>query len=284
MSSIYQLKNPLNPAFEPVLNIVIDVTTQLDIPYFIAGATARDLLLFHVFGRDPGRKTHDIDTAILVSDWGNFSDVKGALLGLGLSETKLPHRLMHEVSGLPIDIIPFGAIADCSDEIQWPPEHAVTMSVTGFQEAFDHAVLVDIGQGKRVKVTSLAGLVLLKLMAWQERRLETNKDITDFLTILKEYPNVEFDRLYDDFIPAEKLNYDIERQGAFLLGHDLNMLLSHSNTKSKTLERLIELQTSQSEMFINDLLKIRSGLDPDQLEQRLADFWGGVALSSLRIN
>ena len=113
-------------------------------------------------------------------------------------------------------------------------------------------------------------------MAWQERRLETNKDITDFLTILTEYPNVEFDRLYDDFIPAEKLNYDIERQGAFLLGHDLNMILYHPNTNSKTLSQLVALQTSQSEMFINDLLKIGCGLDPDQIEQRLADFWEGL--------
>lgn len=276
MSNIYELKNPLNPAFEPVLNIIIDVTTQLDIPYFIAGATARDLLLFHVFGRDPGRKTHDIDTAILVSGWDSFASVKSALLDSGLSETKLPHRLIHESSGLPIDIIPFGSIADKTGEIQWPPEHAVTMSVAGFQEAFDHAVLVDIGQGATVKVTSLAGLVLLKLMAWQERRLETNKDVTDFLTILTEYPNVEFDRLYDDFIPAEKLNYDIERQGAFLLGYDLNMLLSHPNTNSKTLSQLVELQTSQRELFINVLLKIRSSLNPDQIEQRLADFWDGL--------
>ncbi|WP_369920103.1 hypothetical protein AB8E32_17375 [Marinomonas polaris] len=276
MSSIYKLQHPLNPAFEPVLNIIIDVTTQLDVPYFIAGATARDLLLFHVFGRDPGRKTHDIDTAILVSGWDSFASVKSALLDSGLSETKLPHRLMYESSGLPIDIIPFGSIADKTGEIQWPPEHVVTMSVTGFQEAFDHAVLVDIGQGVSVRVTSLAGLVLLKLMAWQERRLETNKDITDFLTILTEYPNVEFDRLYDDFIPAEKLNYDIERQGAFLLGHDLNMILSHPNTNSKTLSQLVALQTSQSEMFINDLLKIGCGLDPDQIEQRLADFWEGL--------
>jgi predicted nucleotidyltransferase len=279
MSNIYELKHPLNPAFEPVFSIIVDVTTQLEIPYFIAGATARDLLLFHVFGRDPGRKTHDIDTAILVSDWESFTAVKSALLGLGLSETKLPHRLMHAVSGLPIDIIPFGAIADNTGEILWPPEHVVTMSVTGFQEAFDHAVLVYIGQGVSVKVTSLAGLVLLKLMAWQERRLETNKDVEDFLTILTEYPNVERDRLYDDFIPAEKLDYEIERLGAFLLGYDLNMLLSDKSTSSKTLLQLLELQTSQSEMFINDLLKIRSGLHPDQIEQRLADFWGGLALN-----
>jgi predicted nucleotidyltransferase len=280
MSNIYKLQHPLNSAFEPVLNIIIDVTTQLDIPYFIAGATARDLLLFHVFGRDPGRKTHDIDTAILVSGWDSFASVKSALLDSGLSETKLPHRLMHESSGLPIDIIPFGSIADKTGEIQWPPEHVVTMSVTGFREAFDHAVLVDIGQDVSVKVTSLAGLVLLKLMAWQERRLETNKDVTDFLTILTEYPNVEFDRLYDDFIPAEKLNYDIERQGAFLLGYDLNMLLSHPNTNSKTLSQLVELHISHSELLITSLLKIRNGFSAENIEQRLADFWDGMALCS----
>ncbi|MCZ2721391.1 hypothetical protein O1D97_06935 [Marinomonas sp. 15G1-11] len=145
MKSIYKLKHPLNPAFEPVLDIIMNVTSQLGIPYFIAGATARDLLLYHVFDRSLGRKTHDIDTAILVSDWVSFTSVKNALLESGLSNTKLPHRLIHQVSGLPVDIIPFGSIADNRSEIQWPPEHAITMSVAGFQEAFDNSVLIDIG-------------------------------------------------------------------------------------------------------------------------------------------
>jgi predicted nucleotidyltransferase len=281
MKNTYKLKNPLNPAFEPVLDIIIEVTSQLNVPYFIAGATARDLLLYHVFDRNQGRKTHDIDTAILVSSWDSFTLVKNALLESGLSDTKSPHRLMYEVSGLPIDIIPFGSIADATSEIQWPPEHAVTMSVAGFQEAFDNSVLIDIGKEKHLKVSSLAGFVLLKLIAWQERRLETNKDIADFLTILTEYSGVEFDRLYENFIPAERLNYNIERQGAFLLGYDLNMLLSHPNTSTKTLGQLRELKTSQMERLITSLLKIRSPHNPDDIELWLADFWGGVNLEPL---
>ncbi|TDP01284.1 nucleotidyl transferase AbiEii/AbiGii toxin family protein [Marinomonas balearica] len=279
MKSIYTLKHPLNPAFETVLEVIISVTSRLGIPYFIAGATARDLLLYHVFDRDPGRKTHDIDTAILVSNWDDFTSVKNALLEEPeLNDTKLPHRLMHKESRLPVDIIPFGSIADNAGEIQWPPEHAITMSVAGFQEAFDHSVLIDIGKGINLKVSSLAGFVLLKLLAWQERKLETSKDIADFLTILTEYPNVEFDRLYEDFIPAERLNYNIERQGAFLLGYDLNMLLLHPNTSSKTLSQLIELKTTQTELLISSLLRIRSPHLPDQIEQLLGDFWDGVNL------
>lgn len=45
MKNTYTLKHPLNPAFESVLDAIIHVTSQLEIPYFIAGATARDLLL-----------------------------------------------------------------------------------------------------------------------------------------------------------------------------------------------------------------------------------------------
>lgn len=280
MKNIYKLKHPLNPAFEPVLQTIISVTSRLAIPYFIAGATARDLLLYHVFDRNPGRKTHDIDTAILVSDWESFTAVKNALLESGLSDKKLPHRLMHEVSGLPVDIIPFGSIADATSEIQWPPEHVITMSVAGFQEAFDNSVLIDIGKDINLKVSSLAGLVLLKLIAWQERQFETSKDIADFLIILTEYSNVEFDRLYEDFIPAERLDYNIDRQGAFLLGYDLNMLLLHPNASTKTLGQLRELKTSQMESLINSLLKIPSPHKPDEIERLFADFWDGINLES----
>ncbi|ENM3905091.1 nucleotidyl transferase AbiEii/AbiGii toxin family protein [Vibrio cholerae] len=215
MSNIYTLRHSLKPGFEPVLTLITRTTRQTGVPFFVAGATARDLVLYHVFGRDPGRQTRDIDTGILVPDWDAFSRVRQALLDAGLTVTNRVHRLKDPDSGLPIDIIPFGAIADDAGEIRWPPEHAVTMSVAGFQEAYDAALSVELGQGDTIKVASLAGLTLLKLIAWQERGNESSKDAADFLTILLEYQHVQEDRLWEPYIPGERLEYDTERQGAF---------------------------------------------------------------------
>ncbi|QSX29006.1 nucleotidyl transferase AbiEii/AbiGii toxin family protein [Shewanella cyperi] len=277
MSNIYTLKHSLKLGFKPVLMLIAATTKQTGMPFFVAGATARDIVLFNVFGRDPGRQTRDIDTGILVPDWEAFSKVKQALLDAGLTETKSIHRLQDPHSALPIDIIPFGGIAGDKGDIQWPPEHAVTMSVAGFQEAYDAALSVDIGQGNIIKVASLAGLTLLKLIAWQERGNEAGKDAADFLTVLLEYQHIQEDRLWEPFIPAERLNYDIERQGAFLLGYDLKMLLSEPATNPQTVSRIKALG-SDLDRFVGALFKHQHTYGHDRIERLLWDFWTGLDL------
>ncbi len=277
MSNIYTLKYPLKPGFEPVLTLITDSTRKTEIPFFIAGATARDLVLYHVFGRDPGRQTRDIDTGILVPDWDAFYRVKQALLDAGLTVTKRTHRLHDPDSGMPIDIIPFGAIADAEGEIQWPPEHAVTMSVAGFQEAYDAALSVEMGQGYPIRVASLAGLTLLKLIAWRERGEESSKDAADFLTILLEYQHVQDDRLWESYIPAKRLDYDIERQGAFLLGYDLKMILSAPTASPQTVSRINGL-ASVLDGFALAQYKSQHTCSYERVEQLLHDFWAGLAL------
>ncbi|MCE9679187.1 nucleotidyl transferase AbiEii/AbiGii toxin family protein [Shewanella sp. AS1] len=281
MNNIYTLKHSLRPGFEPVLKLIVETTQKTGTPFFVAGATARDLVLFHVFGRDPGRQTRDIDTGILLPNWDVFKEVKKALIQTGLTEANNnAHRLIHS-SGLPVDIIPFGTIADENGEIQWPPEHQITMSVAGFQEAYDASLLVDIGDGIIIKVASLAGLTLLKLIAWQERADMNDKDATDFLTILLEYQHLQLDRLWEDFIPAEALEYDLERQAAFLLGYDLNGILSQADSSTHTINQIKLVKADQDNRLLRSMLKNPSAHDTDKISLLLQDFWMGLKLNEL---
>jgi predicted nucleotidyltransferase len=45
----------------PPLKAVAETASSLGFSYFLAGATARDLILENVFGRPPGRLTRDLD-------------------------------------------------------------------------------------------------------------------------------------------------------------------------------------------------------------------------------
>ena len=274
MKDIYKLKKPINKAFEAVIKIIIDVTEALNIPIFIAGATARDLVLHHVFERNIGRKTYDIDTAILISNWDEYATIRKELIKEGLLETNSPHRLIHTETGLPVDIIPFGDISGTNDDIEWPPEHTIRMSVAGFVEAYNHALNIEIEPNYTVKVSSLAGLALLKLIAWGERHHENNKDAHDFLTILKEYSNVELDRLYEDYVPGELLEFNPERLGAFLLGYDIGMLFEKQ--KSTSAWEALTAVLIQKEPFLDSLLKESNSHDSQFIEQWLRDLHVGI--------
>lgn len=137
------------------------------IPFFIAGATAREILLHHIHSRSIGRRTRDIDIAVFVDSWPRFDALKNAFLAEGAEVVQgNAHRMV--VKGIELDIIPFGGVAE-GNQIAWPPEREIIMAVDGFAEVFSHTVVVRLDNSENIPFCSLPGLALLKLFAWRDR-------------------------------------------------------------------------------------------------------------------
>jgi len=108
MSTLLNLTRQLDAETVNTLSDVNNVATQLNIPYIIVGATARDLILHHGYGAAVQRATCDIDIAVQVDSWVSFEMVKQELCVRNFTETPMQHRLTNS-TGKPIDIVPFGA-------------------------------------------------------------------------------------------------------------------------------------------------------------------------------
>ena len=124
---------------------------------------------------------------------------------------------------LPVDLIPFRGVASPDSMIEWPPSGDIVMNVAGFEEALASSVSIEIDKTLRVRVASLPGLTLLKLVAWSDRGRETNKDAADLYRLLTAYADAgNTDRLYDHEIDLlEAVGFDMELAGAELLGRDV---------------------------------------------------------------
>ena len=96
----------------------------------------------------------------------------------------MKQRLDHE-SGLLIDLVPFGDLEEVSGQISWPPDFSIVMSTVGFREAYNNSEEVRIADDLIVRVVSLAGLALMKIVAWDERRFE--RDAEDLGLIMRHY-------------------------------------------------------------------------------------------------
>jgi predicted nucleotidyltransferase len=80
---------PLDPATIRVLRAVDHAASALNCPFFVAGATARDLMLVNVYGLRPGRATRDIDFGIAVKSWDEFQGLKERMIAtVSLPETR----------------------------------------------------------------------------------------------------------------------------------------------------------------------------------------------------
>ena len=235
---IFQLRKPLSPLVLEPLKAVAQTANSLGFRYFLAGATARDLILENVFGRPPGRLTRDLDFGFALSDWKQFESLKAALIATGRFEAT---RAVQRVSYLyapdikvNVDLIPFGGLQDGST-ISWPPQNDFVMNVAGFSDALESAMHVRIDTDLVIPVASLPGLIILKLFAWLDRKHE-RRDAPDILKILSEYADAgNEERLYADEIQLlEAADFDITAAGAQLLGKDARRISGAETTASLT--------------------------------------------------
>jgi predicted nucleotidyltransferase len=223
-----QATNPVDPSVVRVLRVLDPIAREVDCAYFVAGATARDLILVNLHGLRPGRATVDIDFGIAVESWEQFAILKARLVGTGefVAALRALQRMIYTDrttgSSIPVDLIPFGGVASAGT-IAWPPNRDVIMNVAGFEEVLESSVSIEIEKGLTVRVASAPGLTLLKLTAWADRGRETNKDAADIYRLLSTYADAgNTDRLYDrEMDLLEALGFDMELAGAELLGRDV---------------------------------------------------------------
>jgi predicted nucleotidyltransferase len=149
--------------------------------------------MVHVHGLRPGRATYDIDFGIAVESWDHFARLKEHLIATGdfAAAPRAVQRLIYseQATGfsLLVDLIPFGGVASGDGTIEWPPSRDIVVNVAGFEEALTSSMPVEIAPNLVVRVASLIGLALLKLVAWSDRGRETDKDAVDLYRLITSY-------------------------------------------------------------------------------------------------
>lgn len=240
-SILIDLSGKISETSVSILREIQEVSTKMNVPFFVIGATARDIILEHQFDIKPKRATIDIDIGVLIAGWDQFETLKDELIrSARFSPSKQKQRLIYN-DNFPLDIIPFGAIEDENGSISWPPDHEIRMNIAGFQECFQHAVSVKLSSNPEliVKMVSLAGLALLKLISWDDNPERRRKDAPDLLLIMRHYLDAgNLDRLFDEGSNIiEEGSYDYDLASARFLGRDI-VNISSPATKAKLIEIL----------------------------------------------
>lgn|SRR5690554_5906565 len=223
-------QNLEHPLLKPILKDLIPVFKKLEINFFIIGATARDIVL-QIHGEKSGRRTQDIDFAIAIDKWEKFDELEVEITkqsNFRKDKEQKQRFLFNE--DFQVDIVPFGKIAEQKDKIFWPPDQSIMMSILGFNEVSENTIEVSIDEIK-IKVASLLGIFLLKLVAWKDRHLKGNKDADDIGFILSNYISIYDQKAathyYDEIYNREDFSLIIG--SAILIGIELNELLEKEN-------------------------------------------------------
>lgn len=276
MPTELQLKRPIDGVTLTIMREVQIAAAALGHRAMLVGATARIILVENVFGLPTGRATKDVDFAFAMETWEQFEALRQRLIGQHdfRADAHVTHKLYYQpkgaTHGIPVDLVPFGALGGEREEIRWPPEMAIVMNVAGFADALESAVSVEVVPDVSVAIASLPAIAVLKLFAWLDRCQETPKDAIDLTALLRLYHEIEPERVFE--IPEnalEAVEYDIELGGAWLLGHDARKLTLAATTEKLT---AVFANTIHTDGLIRDMARaLLTKADPDEHAAKLVE-------------
>jgi predicted nucleotidyltransferase len=219
-----------------LLEAVANAADAAEMPWLVTGASARVLLLESVYGMEQGRATEDIDFAVMVESWPHFDRLVEDICSNPqfARDPKQAQRIRY-LQDFYLDLVPFGGVESEDAAIEWPPHGDVVMSVAGFREALADAIKVRVNEAIDVPVGSPAGLLMLKLLAWGERRLtQPNRDAADIAYFLRNGTALIMEAvLFEQHLEVvAEADYDIDLAASFVLGAHIGSLTS-SNTRKR---------------------------------------------------
>ena len=265
-------KQNLQPSHIECFKKLQAVSRENKVDYMLVGANARDIIFEHYIGITSQRLTYDIDIGLSVDSWEAFHQFKASLIELGFeANTKSQQRLSYRPSGassdienVQLDIVPHGGINNPNNEIDWPPDGSTTMSVLGFQEAYDSALTISIDDDLDIPVISAPGLGLLKLIAWIDRPSNLRqKDALDMKFSLLHYdalPNIHEATFDEGF--AERYEFKMHKAIAAKFGSDVRNISSQPCSDFIIENLFANSQEDVFERFIFDM----SQRDESQLQ------------------
>ncbi len=244
----YDLSGMIESTSISALLEIKKIADGLTVDFFIVGATARDILMEHLYKVKAPRMTRDIDIAVCVASWEEYEALTDALLATG-GFLKATRDLRYDFKGTLIDIIPFGEMFGRDNMIRCPSNHETIINTLGFIDVYSHSMTLRLNSEPALdlKLPTIPGLVIMKLLAWNDAHPNRQKDAEDIYFIMRNYQHAGIeDRLYgeEESMLLEE-GFDNELAGIRLLGRDMARI-SSSDTSKVVLEILVRETEEES--------------------------------------
>jgi predicted nucleotidyltransferase len=246
------ISGKIDPERVSILRSIKGVAEKFDIPFFVVGAFARDVIFEHIHRIPSPRITEDIDLGVEVASWEEFQRLTGAMIKRELlTATESPYRFIAGAYATVVDIVPYGGITGETKRISWPPDHDMIMSMVGFEEAYRSALVVRLSNKPvlEILVPSVPALALLKIVSWADAYPRRERDAQDFLFILENYDATGIEaQLYESHVPLlTEEGYDPKLASVRLLGRDIAQLCGPETVKTVT--EILASETDENQGF-----------------------------------
>jgi predicted nucleotidyltransferase len=196
------------------------------------------------------RITRDIDIAVFVPHNEAYTKLIEAFVRTGnfLTIQDNPHRLIFEEKYI-LDLLPFGDEIETDGIVHIGEGGLVDISVEGFSEVFTEATeLIEFKEGYLFQVCTLPGIVLLKLIAFDDKPEIRMKDAKDIAFIIEHYFRLRTDEIVEfHFDLWEMEPFDEKRIAARVLGREIRLVTAKSERLQKRIIPILKTNSTDAD-------------------------------------
>lgn len=244
-----------------VFDALEEAFNAIGIDYYLIGAIARDI--WYSGSNKTFRQTKDVDFAVLVGSKLEYEAVKHYLKeNKNFQDTKGNSFVMLTPQGIQIDILPFGSI-EIDDRVDVEGGGLTSIKVNGFMEVYlSGTEKIETETGHQFKVATLPSIILLKLIAFDDRPEKRTKDARDIANILAHFFDLQAELIYHEhhYIFGND-EQTLEEISAVVIGRELKKICS---TNQALVERLREtlqkhIDLKENSVFIRNMIAETNG-------------------------
>jgi predicted nucleotidyltransferase len=249
-----------------VFDAVEDAFSNLGIDYYVIGALARDI--WYSKENKWSRATRDADFAILVGTEAQFEEVKEYLKAKkGFQDSKGNRYVLFSPNGHQVDILPFGAI-EIDEKVQIMGTGLTSISVNGFSEVYNSGTAeVQLDTGHHFKVASLSSIILLKLIAYDDRPEQRAKDGRDVGSIIEHYFDLEAEHIYEhhsDLFTEAENDMELQEIAATVIGREIKTTIGENSALLQRVKTILETEiklAEKSSFIINMIAETKMNVE-----------------------
>ncbi len=230
---------------------------KFGIDFYLVGAVARNVWMTGINNITPRRTTGDIDFAVLINDKGVYEALKTYLI---ITEGFQPYKGNEYVliwkENLEVDLLPFGAIDDEDAKFNSNGLGLTSISLQGFSEIYNDGLpTLDLEGKHQFKFCTLPGIVLLKLIAWDDRPESRRDDIKDISDILNHFFDMNDNEIFENHHDLfEKEEASLKHIAARVMGREMSKIAKKNELLFSRIVGILDSNTLVSQN--SDMAKI----------------------------
>lgn len=238
----------LRPELADMLQALERGFIKYEIDFYLVGAVSRNVWMSGINNISPRRATRDIDFAVFINDKGGYKVMKEYFISEeGFEAYKGNAFVLLWKDGTQVDLLPFGNIEDENRRVTVEGTGYTSVNVDGFKEIYDEGLPeIEMRDVSPFKVCTLPGIIVLKLVAWDDRPEMRRDDIKDINDIINHFFSMNDNLIWDehsDLFDAD--DADLQLISARVIGRLIKKIAVRNDKLEKRIHSILDNNSNE---------------------------------------